>query len=171
MVQGTRYSTGRLVAFAAFYILLFVALAFTTLYAAVGTWGSDAALLLAPYVAVPTLAAVLVVPYVRRIVRFERRDDGRWYYRLPWLIPVLYLALFVFRILAEFAVFGVAGLVFSFPLPAPPSVGALEILIGVDLLFGFSLGLLVGRGIGVYRAHRDLPAEPASPADTPLPEK
>jgi hypothetical protein len=170
MVQGTRYSTGRLVAFGAFYVLLFVALAFTTLYAAVGTWGPDGVLLLAPYVAVPVLAAVLVVPYVRRIVRFERRDDGQWYYRLPGLIPVLYLTLFVFRILAEFAVFGIAGLAFSFPLPAPPSVGALEILIGVDLLFGFSLGLLVGRGIGVYRAHRDLPAEPASPAHAPLPE-
>jgi len=168
-VRGARYSTGRLFGFAAFYVLLFVALAFTTLYAAVATWGFDAYLLLAPYAAVPVLAAVFVVPYVRRIVRFERRDDGQWSYRLPWHIPVLYLGLFVTRFVAEFAVFGVAGLLFTFPLPAPPSVGALAILVGVDLLFGLSLGLLLGRGIGVYAAHRDLTAEPGSPTAAPLP--
>jgi hypothetical protein len=169
MLQGTRYSAGRLFGFAGFYVLLFVALAVTTLYAAVATWGSDAYLLFAPYVVVPALAAVLALPYVRRIVRFERRDDGNWYYRLPWHVPVLYLALFIVRIVAEFAVFGVAGLLFTFPLPAPPSVGALAILVVVDLLFGLSLGLLLGRGIGVYLAHRDLPSDEGSPPTPALP--
>jgi hypothetical protein len=32
----------------------------------------------------------------------------------------------------------------------------LAILIGVDLLFGLTLGLLVGRGVGVYRAYERL---------------
>jgi len=169
MLHGTRYSAARLFGFAGFYVLLFVALAFTTLYAAVAAWGSDADLLLVPYVAVPVVAAALVVPYVRRIVQFEQREGGEWYYRLPWHIPLLYLTLFVVRIVAEFAVFGVAGLVFTFPLPAPPSAGALVILVVVDLLFGLSLGLLVGRGIAVYRAHRDLPPASGSPPASPLP--
>ena len=169
MVQGTRYSTGRLFTFAAFYVLLFVAFAFTTLYAALGCFGSDTYPLCALYVAVPVAAAGLARPLVRRTVRFEERGDGQLYYRLPWHVPVLYLVLFVSRIVAEFAVFGLAGLLFTFPLPAPPSVGALLVLIVVDLLFGFSLGLLLGRGIGVYEAHRDLPTGAPPPSSPPLP--
>lgn len=169
MVQGTRYSSGRLFVFAAFYILLFVAFAFTTLYAALGYWGSDTYLLSVLYVAVPVAAAVLARPYVRRTVRFEERGDGQLYYRLPWHVPTLYLALFITRVVAEFAVFGVAGLLFTFPLPAPPSVGALLVLVVVDLLFGFSLGLLLGRGVGVYEAHRDLPSGERAPPSPPLP--
>jgi len=169
---GARYSTGRLFGFAAFCVLLFVALAFSTLYAAVAAWGPNAYLLLAPYVAIPVVAAVFAAPYVRRVVRFERREDGQWYYRLAWHIPVLFLVLFLARIVAEIAVFGLAGVIVTFPPPAPPSVAGLLILVGVDLLFGLSLGLLLGRGIGVYEAHRDLPAEagtPPSPPPPPLP--
>lgn len=169
MVQGTPYSPARLFGFAAFYILLFVAFAFTTLYSAVSYWGSDTYLLLALYVAVPVAAGVLARPYVRRIVQFEDRGDGQLYYRLPWHVPALYLTLFVSRIVAEFVVFGIAGLVFAFPLPTPPSAGALVILVVVDLLFGFSLGLLLGRGVGVYEAHRELPVGERPPASPPLP--
>jgi len=169
MVQGSRFSVGRLVAFAGLYILLFAALAFSTLYSAVGTWGSDAYLLLVAYAALPVAAGFLAAPYVRRVVRFELRDDGQWYYRLSWHVPVLYLSLFLARIVAEVAVFGLAGLVVTFPPPAPPSVGALEVLVAVDLLLGLSLGLLVGRSIGVYLAHGDLTSREASPPGPPVP--
>ena len=169
MLQGTRYSTGRLFGFAGFYILLFLVFAATTLYAAVAFWGSIAYLLIVAYVAVPVAAGFLIMPYVRQIVHFEQRGDGLWYYRLPWHVPVLYLVLFIARIAAEFAVFGVAGLAFTFPLPTPASVGVLVILVVVDLLFGFSLGLLVGRGAGVYRAHQDLGTGGGAPPAPPLP--
>jgi len=168
-LQGSRFSGGRLFVFAGFYTLLFVALAFATLYAATVAWGTNAYLLLVPYVAVPALGGAFAAPYVRRIVRFERRANGEEYYRLSWHIPVLYLALFTARIVAEIAVFGLAGVEFTIPPPAPPSVGALEILIGVDLLFGLSLGLLLGRGVGVYLAHRDLPPEEVGSAPPPSP--
>lgn len=169
-IQGARFSTARMFAFAAFYVLLFAALAFTTLYAATTTWGPNAYLLLAPYVAVPVVAAYLAAPYVRRIVRFERRDNGDWYYRLSWHVPVLFLALFSARLVAEVAVFGLAGVEITLPPPLPPSVAALEVLIGVDLLFAVSLGLMVGRGIGVVQAHRKLPSEAAVlPPSPPLP--
>lgn len=164
-IQGAPYSVGRLFGFAGFYVLLFAVLAFGTLYAAVATWGSLAYGLLAGYVAVPIIAATLAAPYVRRIVRFEQRGNGNWYYRLSWHVPVLYLTLFVVRIGAEIAVFGLSALLITFPPPTPPSVAALAILIGVDLLFAFSLGLLIGRGVGIYRAHRDLPV-----AEAPIPE-
>jgi len=166
-IRGTRYSTGRLFGFAGFYALLFGGLAFSTLYAAVATWGSNADLLVAAYVAVPVAAALLAIPYVQRIVRFEQRN-GEWYYRLSWHVPALYLGLFLARIGAEVAVFGLSGLLVTYPPPTPPSVAALVALIVVDLLFGFSLGLLFGRGIGVYRAHRELPTDAGSGPGAPL---
>lgn len=166
MVQGTRYSAPRLFVFAGFYVVLFVALAVATLYAAISTWGSNAYLLIPAYTALPIAAAWAVAPYVQKIVRFERRDDQEWYYRLAWHIPALYLSLFIARFVAEIVVFGPSA-AFAFPPPAPPSGAALWILIGVDLLFAVSLGLLVGRGIGVYQAHQALP--PVSVASPPLP--
>jgi len=168
-LQGAPYSPGRLWVFAGIYVLLFSALAFATLFAAVTTWGTDAYALLVPYAAVPCGAALLAAPYVRRVVRFEHREDGRFYYRLSWHIPVLYHVLFTARLVAEVAVFGLAGVVVSFPPPAPPSVAGLEVLIGVDLLFAVSLGLLIGRGIGVYEAYRALPKGALTPPSPPLP--
>jgi len=168
-LQGARFSVGRLFVFAGIYVLLFVAFAVTTLFAAVVAWGTTAFLLVVPYAGVPAVAAFLAAPYVRRIVRFERRGDGEWYYRLSWHIPILYLVLFTARIVAEVAVFGLAGVEFTIPPPAPPSVGALEILVGVDLMFAVSLGLLVGRGVGVVLAHRDLPKDAAPPTPPPSP--
>jgi len=171
-MQGARFSVGRLFVFAGLYVLLFVAFAFTTLFAAVVAWGTTAYLFVVPYALIPALAAFFAAPYVRRIVRFERRENGEWYYRLSWHIPILYLALFTARIAAEVAVFGLAGVEFTIPPPAPPSVGALEILVGVDLMFAVSLGLLVGRGVGVVLAHRNLPkdaAHPTLPPSPPLP--
>jgi hypothetical protein len=166
-LRGARFSVGRLFAFAGLYVLLFAFLAFGTLYAAVGTWGSDAYLLLALYVAVPVAAAYVAAPYIRRVVHFERQADGGWTYRLSWHVPVLYLVLFLVRIAAEIAIFGLSGVLVSYPPPAPPSVMALEILVGVDLLFGLSLGLLVGRGLGVYRGYRDLPGSASGPPASP----
>ena len=168
-LRGAPYSPGRLWVFAGLYVLLFSALAFTTLFAAVSTWGTDAYVLLAPYVATPCIAAFLAAPYVERVVRFERREDGQLYYRLSWHIPVLYLVLFTARFVAEIVVFGLAGVIVSFPPPLPPTVTDLGILIGVDLLFAVSLGLLVGRGVGVYEAHRALPPETVPPPSPPLP--
>ena len=166
MLSGTRYSADRLIAFAGIYVLLFAALAAATLYAASISWGPNALVLIAPYVALPVAAAWVVAPYVQRIVRFERRDNDEWYYRLTWHIPALYLSLFVARFFAEIVVYGPSA-AFAFPPPAPPSGPALWVLIGVDLLFAISLGLLVGRGLGVFRAYRALPATPLPPSPLP----
>jgi hypothetical protein len=154
-ITGARFSAGRLFGFTGFYVLLFVALAFPTLYAAVDAWGIDGALLLVPYVVVPLAAAWVATPYVRRIVRFEQRDGGAWYYRLPWIVPVLYLVLFIVRFGAEILIFGLA-VVSSFFAPSSVPAGLIFLLVGIDLLFGASTGLLIGRSVGVYRAHVDL---------------
>jgi len=169
MIQGARYSATRIFVIAGFYVVLFVGLAYTTLYVATSTWGPDAAALVAAYVAVPVVAAILAAPYIQRIVRFEERSPGNWYYRLPWHVPALALGLFVVRYVIEFVVFGLAFLT-SFALPTTLPTDLLLLLVTVDLLFGASLGLLAGRAIGVYRAFGALPHPPiAPPAPPPLP--
>ncbi len=67
---------------------------------------------------------------------------------------MLYLVLFVLRFALELAIFGFS-VVTSFFLPTSIPVGLLLVLVGVDLLFGFSTGLLIGRTVGVYRGHAD----------------
>lgn len=169
MATGVRYSLARMWVFAGFYILLFAVLALGTLYGAVVTWGPDAYGLIAAYVGLPAAAAGVAAPYVRRVVRFERWANGEWYYRLGWQIPALYLALFVARLVAEVVVLGPSAIVVAFPPPVPSTTDALLILLGVDLLFSVSTGLLIGRGVGVYRAHRDLQSDGSPVPSPPLP--
>jgi hypothetical protein len=172
-ITGAAYSVGQLFGFAGFYVLIFGLFAAGTILTAVLAWGTIAYLLLVPYLALPAITAFFATPYIRRVVQFEERGDGRWYYRLSWHIPVLYLVLFVARFAAEIAVFGPAAFIISFPPPAVAS-SLIFVLIGVDLMFSVSMGLLIGRGVGVYLAHQQLPkgsAAPPSPPSPPLPSQ
>jgi len=168
LVQGTPYSTGRIFGFTGVYVLLFVALAASTLAAAVGAWGIDALFLVAPYGAVVAAAALVAIPYVRRIVKFEHRGPGDLYYRLPPFVPALYLVLFALRFAIELVLFG-PSVVTSFSPPTSIPSGFILTLVAVDLLFGASTGLLLGRSIGVYEAHRALPKVAAPLDSAPLP--
>lgn len=161
----TRYSPGRLFGFTAFYAFFFGLLGASTVATAFVTLGTPALALLAPYVAVPVVAAVVAAPYVRRIVRFDRRPGGVTHYRLPAVVPTLSLALFVVRLVVGLALLG-GPVTATFP---PPAVGAdvLVVLVAIDLLFGVSVGLLAGRAGGVRAAYRALP--PPSAAEGPLP--
>ncbi len=163
MIQGAAYSSGRVFAYGGFYVFLFALLAASTLYAAYSLWGSVAFVLVAPYVATVVVVGLLATPYVRREVKFEQRGDGLWYYKLPWHVPVLVLALFIVRLGTELAIFG-ASAVTSFTLPASLPSSLIFVLIAIDLLFAVSVGLLLGRGLGVYRAHQDLLATQAGGA-------
>ncbi len=169
-LTGAPYSGARLYVFAGVYVLIFAVFGSATIYAAITLWGPAAYALLVPYALVPIVVALLAAPFVERIVHFEQRAGGQWYYKLPWHVPVLYLVLFLARLSAEIAVFGASA--FNLPPPPPPSVLALVLLIVVDLLFATSLGLLVGRGLGVIRAHTRLMAAaptPPTPPSPPLP--
>jgi uncharacterized membrane protein YuzA (DUF378 family) len=173
MVSGTQYSAPRLFTFAGFYVLIFGLLGAETIDLFYALWGTTALALVVAYAVVPIVAAFLIAPHVQRMVQFEQRPGGAWYYRLSWHIPVLYLALFVVRFGAELAILGPNAFVISFPPPAVPSFLDLVLLFGVDMLFAVSLGLLVGRGIGVYRAHEEMVKKgetpPAPPPSPPLP--
>jgi hypothetical protein len=163
LAQGTPYSPVRVFGFGAFSMLLFVYFAASTIYVAIGTWGSIAYALAAPYLGVVVVAALVAEPRVRRLVRFEDRGSGAPYYQLPLVVPILSLVLFVVRLAVEIWLFGLSAIAsFSFPTTLP--VGALEILIAFDLLFGASIGLLIGRGLAIRRAFLDRSGAPTTPA-------
>lgn len=151
-LYGTRYTAGRMFAFLGYAVVFFALFAGTTIYAAIGTWGDLAWTLPAPYLAVPGVVAALTVPHVRRVVRFEDRADGQTYFRLPWVVPVLYLVLFTLRLAIEVVLFGFAAILApTLPTSLPPAV--LVVVIGFDLLYAVSVGLLFGRAVGVGRAY------------------
>jgi hypothetical protein len=160
--QGTPYSGARVFGYGAFSTFLFVIFGASTIYVAVSTWGWAALALLAPYAAVVVGAAWIARPRVQARVTFERRENGLLYYRLPVIIPVLTLVLFVIRATVEILLFGLNALV-TFTFPTSVSAGTLVILIAVDLVFGSSIGLLYGRGFGVRDAYLAGPAR-----ETPL---
>ncbi len=151
--KGVPYSPAGLFAYGGFSAALFVAFGAGTLYVAYGTWGPTALALIAPYAAVVAGAALLARPRVERLVRFETREPGVVFYRLPVVIPVLSLVLFVVRVSVEVLLLGLQALT-SFALPTTLAPGALAVLIGADLVYGSSVGLLVGRGLAIRRAHR-----------------
>lgn len=168
MVRGAVYSPGRIVGFVGFAAAVYVLFGASTLYDAVSTWGVLALSLVAAYPLVVAGAAIVTAPHVRKVVRFERRPDGLTYYRIPWLIPVLYLVLFAARFGLEVFFVGTAG--FFAPGPATSlAPGAIEALLVFDLLYGASLGLLIGRSVGIVRAHRALPPPAATEAPLPSP--
>ena len=153
-LYGATYSPGRMFAFVGYAVVFFALFAGTTIYAALGTWGPDAWVLLAPYALTPAVVATVTLPHVRKVVRFEQRADGRTYYRLPWLVPVLYLLLFTLRLVIEVVLFGLSAL-FSPSLPTSLPTDVLLAVIAFDLLYSVSVGLLLGRGFGVRRAYLD----------------
>ena len=167
-ISGAAYSPARLFAFVGFAALFFALFAGSTIYAALGTWGSVAWLLLAPYLLVPAVVVGVTIPHVRAAVRFERRDNGQTYFRLPWLVPVLYLVLFTSRLAIEIVLFGLSSL-FSPSFPSSLPTGTLLVTIAFDLLYAVSVGLLLGRGVGVRQAF-ERSAAPATPppANPPL---
>jgi hypothetical protein len=147
LVHGTVYSPERLAIFSAFYLALYLLAIYST-FTSLPLYSTalDGVLLVA--------AALIAIPYVERIVVLELRADGQWYYRLPVLIPVLYLVLFVLRLGLDIAVLGQDP--FDFTLGAPLSLTPTQsiLLTVVDALFSISTGILVGRSIAVYRAHQ-----------------
>ncbi len=161
--QGTPYSTARVFGYGAFSMVLFALFAASTIYVAVGTWGPVGYALVAPYLGVVVGSALLAEPRIRPLVKFEERAGQQLYYHLPIIVPVLNLVLFIVRLGIELWLFGFSAIT-SFQFPTSLPLGALEILIAFDLLYGVSIGLLIGRGLAVHRAFLDRPHETPLPA-------
>jgi hypothetical protein len=155
MYQGMRYSVGRLVAGMVLYVLLLALTLFETY--AVFPW----------YVTVGELAVVPVAAFVvlghsSRTVVFTTTADGAKKFRLPITLVVVYIALFVARLVVEVTVFPTLLTSGVAPAPGSTSFTDLALLAAVGVLFAVSTGLLVGRGLGVIRAAERTPASGTS---------
>jgi len=82
------------------------------------------------------------------------------------VVPVLYLVLFTLRLAIEVVLFGFSAILAP-TLPTSLPTGVLVVVIGFDLLYAVSVGLLFGRAVGVRQAyeersgHRSVPTAPA----------
>jgi hypothetical protein len=158
-ISGTPVSGTRLALYSVFVGVLF-ALAIVTGYSIV------------PWYLYPALGAAVVAaffvaePYVRSRVVVEERGAGRWVYRLSPIVPLVYVLLFVVRLLLDLFVLNLDPLVSSFG-PVTVSAGAAAVLVVIDVLFALSTGLVLGRNVGVYRAYAARLRGP--PASAPLP--
>lgn len=161
MIRGAVVDLGRLAAVTALYVVLWLLVVLGGLLSL--PWYS-----VAIDAAIAAATAVLMVPLVERRVTLERRPDGRWFYRLPVAVPLAYTVLFGARLAIDFLVLGTTP--FTYP---PPSGGvsanALLLVSVVDALFSFSTGLMVARGIAVYRVYGRRVEPPGPPTSgTPL---
>jgi len=163
IATGTPYREARLFGLVGIWTLFFALFGASTLDLALAAWGDLALVLVAPYAGIVVAAALLAAPRVQRLATFERRADGQLYYRLPAFVPVISTALFLVRLTAEIVLFGVTAFS-SFTPPSNVSAGSLFVLIAFDLLYGGSVGLLIGRALGVRAGFR---ASQAAPLPSP----
>jgi hypothetical protein len=150
--RGARLSPGRLIGFSILYPLLFAVVIGSESYPVVPYWS-----LAADAVAVVAGSLIAVDHVGRRAAIY--RENGLWMYRLGPLVPVVYIVLFLGRLVLELAI-GID--------PSAPSIGSISatavlVLVVVDALYGFSTGLSLGRNVGIYRAWQRQAAAASSP--------
>ncbi|MGC2035533.1 MAG: hypothetical protein WA761_08850 [Thermoplasmata archaeon] len=155
MIQGARASPGYLFGFLGLYLVL---LAFTLVSTIV---------LLPAYSAILDIALVVIAgsagfPWVLRHVKLEKRANGEWYYRLGPIIPIVYLVLFVTRLVIDLVVLGLDPFDFYGSGTVTLTQTQIDITILVDALFALSTGLLAARSFGVYSAYRKAVAQEPS---------
>lgn len=156
MVRGAPVRPAALFGFAAFYAVLFA------LSVVVDSAGAPIYFLLADLIIV-AVAAVLGARHILVVLRLERRSDGRWYYQLPPWIPIVYIGLFLLRLVLSYEILGPSS--FTFVRSASVSLSPLDLaaLQTVDALFAASTGILIARSVGVYLAYRKATAALGSP--------
>jgi len=133
--------------------------------------------LLTPW-ALPYLIAVDSVIVVLTSLTFARTSESAtvitrstsegWSYRIPFATALLYLTIFLARLVLAVILFPT-----SLELGATPSsfapVGQQVVLAIIDAAFSVSAGLLLGRSIGVVRKMRASQQAAAAPAGTGSP--
>lgn len=161
--RSYRMATGTRVRFGLLFVM-------AGLYGALWAWSVWEAYLALPLVATVAdlgLLAVgvgLALPYIRRVVHFEQRADGMWYYRLGVAIPLIYIVLLVARLAVGVAYLG-PGAVDLAPVPVHGLGAPAEVALAlVNALLSVSTGLLLGRATGIYLGWR---AEPRTDAARP----
>jgi hypothetical protein len=154
LTRGAAYGPGKVFAFGVLALLLLIGYAGTTVGLAGEVWGGVAWVLVVPYGAVAVATAAVVVPYAHSRVRFEIEPGGKVLYRIPAFLSVTYIALFLVRLGLEVVLVGLPSLD-ALAMIGRLTPGSLGLLVGLDLVYCGSVGLLWGRALGVLRAYRE----------------
>jgi len=155
MTRGVPYSATRLVAPALLVLALWALVEITSTQ--LTPWsipyliGVDLAVLVATAVGISGVAA--------RATRVDRAPTGQWSYRIGFALAAVFVGAFALRLLLAAILFP-GSLGFTAPVGGYPSVGQQEALAVIDALFSLSVGLLVGRSVGIYRRVRSARSEP-----------
>jgi hypothetical protein len=163
ITQGVTVSAGRLLILPVIYVGLYGAeLAALALSSGPANLELEVYASLTLDAALVAVGAVIAYGYTRRHVELYRNEgDPQWSYRLGALLPVVYVVLFVVRVVLETVILGEI----PFAVPAPSALAgvpplSLYILFVVDGLWGVSTGFLLGRNVGVYEEWRAREAGP-----------
>jgi hypothetical protein len=159
MYRGVAYSPQRLYLMMALYGFL-VAITLAETFSLFPWYATVADL------AIVAVTAWLFTGHAASTVIFEGPPGARKY-RLPITLVLVYLVLFGIRLALEAGYFPTLIETGVAPAAGTISTFAYVALAVVDALFAFSAGLLIGRSLGVIRAHDRLPGEP--PATNALP--
>lgn len=162
LVNGVTYSEGRIMTSVVLYALLF-AVTLLEVYLLL-PWFT-----LVADVGIVAFGALVFVGHAERTVVFEQKRKGVWVYRLPVLVSLIYVVLWIARLGIDLVYFPQV-LEFS-AVTSVPSTDAVVALALVDGLFALSTGMLFGRSWGVIRAHAKLPKDaPVAAASPSLPD-
>ncbi len=149
MTQGVPYSAARLVVLPVLVLVL---------------WGGSEleSVLLTPW-ALPYLVAldlaILVVTtfaftgIAERMTQVNQGPPGNWSYQIGFSLAALFVGAFVIRLSVAVALFP-TSLEFGSPPGGFPPIQQQAVLGIIDALFSISVGLLVGRSLGISRKVR-----------------
>lgn len=161
-ITGTPVSVAALLGMSVIYVAIF-------LYAALNSLQTLINLLLLPFLVISVACGVVAARYVERSVRFEVRPDGRWYFRLGLLTPLLYIGILLIRLAENLYLLRIDPLTVQPPPNAPIDSLIVRIVFTSNALLAAGTGFLVGRNYGVRRAYlRERERKSAAPAQ-PLP--
>jgi len=160
--RGSKVSTGRTIAYSAYYF------AFAVILIAVSyTAGGISATYLVLYAIIGALGVYGSYVFSDRRIGFWKAEDGAIYYRGAVIIYLIYLVAFIARITIDLVFIGPAAFSFSVTSPAVLSTTAIDAGIVTDLLLCLGAGLLIGRNIRVLKRYNGIMAGKEQVSDVP----
>jgi hypothetical protein len=151
MSQGVPYSVLRLVAVPVLLLILWAATeAASTLLT---PWALP--YLITADTAILAVTSVAFTGVAQRVTHVRADVQGNWNYRIPFSITGLFLAAYIVRLVLTVVLYPQSLNFGALPSGYPPETQQVVLAV-VDAIFSISVGLLVGRSVGIYRKLRSV---------------
>lgn len=159
MARGVAYSTLRLAVLPGVILVLWVLSELESIL--LTPWALPYLILVDLLILVATVA--LFAPVAERATRVSRPPGEPGTYQIGFSIAALFLLAFVARLAVAVALYP-GALVFGSPPGGYPPMNQQIVLAAFDAIFSFSVGLLIGRSLGIYRRWTHESSTPAAPS-------